>query len=148
MYSKRCSLNGHFSITPVEPGFSTECLDFQDINCKYITRNNINDFQSSLKIEADQLPMLHAHTKKRLRKIMQSFITWGEKKKTSIGVRSKSNMKQSIFSIKAIVKLAILQRSWLKTMWKLMVLTQMILSTQIRNKEKADPQKQNLKKKC
>lgn len=77
---------------------------------------------------------------------MQSLITWGGKKQTSTGVRSKSNMKQSIFSIKAIVELGILQRSWLKTMAKLMGLTQMILSTSIRNKEKGGPQKQNLKR--
>lgn len=55
-------------------------------------------------------------------------------------------MKQSIFSIKAIVELGILQRSWLKTMAKLMGLTEMILSTSTENKEKGGPQKQNLKR--
>lgn len=55
-------------------------------------------------------------------------------------------MKQSIFSIKAIVELGILQRSWLKTMAKLMGLTQMIFSTSVGNKEKGGLQKQSLKR--
>lgn len=45
------------------------------------------------------------------------------------------------------MKLAILQRSWLKTIWQRMFGTQMLLSTQTRSKEKADSQNQNLKKK-